>query len=89
MNRLLLAAGFSPPTTEQLTWAWGSSGEVLSQPKAQLYLNTANPGEVRDQVTTWPSTGGTPYGTCDGGNTMACSCDSRPGRCSRSSAGVR
>jgi len=57
----------------QLTWAWGSSGAVLSQPRAQLYLNTANPGEVRTQVTTWPKTGSTPYGACDGSNSDACS----------------
>ena len=57
----------------QLTWAWGSSGVVPTQPRAQLYLNTANPGEVRAQVTTWPTTGQTPYGACDGGNSAACS----------------
>jgi hypothetical protein len=28
---------------------------------------------VRDQVTTWPASGATPYGTCDGENTLACS----------------
>ena len=38
------------------TWAWESTGAVPAQPRAQLYLNTANPGEVRDQVTTWPTT---------------------------------
>jgi hypothetical protein len=68
-----LSTRTNPCLTDQLTWAWGSSGVVLSQPKAQLYLNTANPGEIRDQVTTWPSSGGTPYGTCDGANSMACS----------------
>jgi hypothetical protein len=57
----------------QLTWAWRSSGVMASQPKAQLYLNTANPGEVLDQVSTWPTAGGTPYGTCTGTNSMACS----------------
>ena len=57
----------------QLTWAWNSSGAVASQPKAQLYLNTANPGEIRNQVTTWPHSGNTPYGRCTGGNTHACS----------------
>jgi hypothetical protein len=58
---------------EQLTWAWRSSGVVVSQPKAQLYLNTANPGELLDQVVTWPTAGDTPYGTCAGTNSMACS----------------
>jgi hypothetical protein len=28
---------------------------------------------VRDQVSTWPTSGSTPYGSCDGGNTAACS----------------
>ena len=49
-----LSTRTNPCLTDQLTWAWGSSGVVLSQPKAQLYLNTANPGEILDQVTTWP-----------------------------------
>jgi hypothetical protein len=38
-----------------------------------LYLNTANPGELRELVSTWPTAGSTPYGDCDGGNDMACS----------------
>ncbi len=57
----------------QLAWAWNSSGAVAGQSRTQLYLNTANPGEVRTQVTTWPKTGTTPYGTCDGSNSHACS----------------
>lgn len=68
-----LATTANPCLGDQLTWAWASSGSVASQPKAQLYLNTANPGQVRDQVTTWPGTGATPYGSCTGGNTTACS----------------
>jgi hypothetical protein len=63
----------NPCLAAQLTWAWGSSGAVPGQPRAQLYLNTANPGEVRSQVTTWPTTGLTPYGSCDGSNSAACS----------------
>lgn len=59
--------------SQQLTWAWHSSGAVAAQPKAQLYLNTANPGQYIDQVSTWPTQGSTPYGQCDGTNTMACS----------------
>jgi hypothetical protein len=58
---------------EQLEWAADSTGAVGSQPEVQVYVNTANPGQVRDQVTTWPSATDSPYGTCDGGNTMACS----------------
>jgi hypothetical protein len=63
----------NPCLSTQLAWAWKSNGSVSGQPKAQLYLNTANPGEVRQQVTTWPTTGSTPYGTCDGSNSEACS----------------
>jgi len=63
----------NPCLAAQLTWAWGASGAVLAQPRAQLYLNTANPGELRTQVTTWPTAGSTPYGACDGGNSAACS----------------
>jgi hypothetical protein len=57
----------------QLKWAAASTGAVASQPKVQLYVNTANPGEIIDQVTTWPTSGDTPYGTCDGTNSRACS----------------
>lgn len=68
-----LSTRANPCLSAELAWAWGSSGAVPAQPRAQVYLNTANPGEVRDQVTTWPSAGGTPYGDCDGTNSAACS----------------
>jgi len=68
-----LSTRSNPCLAAQLTWAWGSSGDVLAQPRAQLYLNTANPGEVRTQVTTWPTAGTTPYGSCAGDNSAACS----------------
>jgi hypothetical protein len=68
-----LATTANPCLSSQLQWAAGSTGAVASQPKTQLYLNTANPGEIRTQVTTWPKAGATPYGTCTGGNTTACS----------------
>jgi hypothetical protein len=64
----------------QLAWAKGSkTGSV--QPKVQLYVNTANPGEVISQITTWPTsnvdktgfTTANPYGSCIGGNDQACS----------------
>lgn len=61
----------------QLSWANGRSGAIASQDKVQLYVNTANPGEVINQVTTWPTSNtapiANPYGTCDGTNTTACS----------------
>lgn len=63
----------NPCLAEQLEWAWGSNGSVPAQPVAQLYLNTANPGQVLGLVSTWPSDGETPYGECEGGNTPACS----------------
>jgi hypothetical protein len=68
-----LATTANPCLAAQLSWAAQSTGAVAAQPKAQLYLNTANPGEIRSQVTTWPKAGATPYGTCTGGNTTACS----------------
>jgi hypothetical protein len=68
-----LSTKANPCLSAQLTWAWGSSGAVRSQPRAQLYLNTANPGQVLSQVSTWPTTGSTPYGTCQGTNSMSCS----------------
>ena len=63
----------NPCLNTQLTWAWNSSGAARLQPKAQLYLNTANPGDTIDLVTTWPTSGSTPYGTCTGTRTSACS----------------
>src|SRR4051794_15821221 len=68
-----LSTRANPCLADQLAWAAQSSGVVAAQPKAQLYLNTANPGEVRNQITTWPSSGATPYGSCDGANSQACS----------------
>jgi hypothetical protein len=63
----------NPCLSAQLRWAAGSSGAVAAQPKVQLYVNTANPGQVIDQVSTWPTTGQNRYGTCDGSNSAACS----------------
>jgi hypothetical protein len=68
-----LSTRANPCLAAQLSWAWGSSGAVPEQPRAQLYLNTANPGELRTQVTTWPERGATPYGSCTGSNSTACS----------------
>lgn len=74
------AANTNPCLAEQLVWA-NKSKTGSAQPKVQLYVNTANPGEVISQITTWPSsntdkTGYTttnPYGTCSGANDKACS----------------
>lgn len=65
---------------QQLKWA--NTAKIGSkQPRVQLYVNTANPGEVISQITTWPTsntdkTGFTPtnpYGICTGLNDNACS----------------
>jgi hypothetical protein len=68
-----LSTKANPCLATQLRWAARSNGSVTTQPKAQLYLNTANPGELRAQVATWPKAGSTPYGSCAGGNDQACS----------------
>ena len=64
----------NPCLAEQLSWAAEeTTGEIASQPRLQLYVNTANPGQVRALVTTWPTRGRTPYGRCEGDNSRACS----------------
>jgi hypothetical protein len=68
-----LSTKANPCLAAQLRWAARSNGSVTTQPKAQLYLNTANPGELRTQITTWPRAGSTPYGRCAGANDQACS----------------
>jgi hypothetical protein len=52
-------------------WAWAqTSTAATSQPPAQLYVNTGNPGDVLAQynVTDWPTSSvpDDPYGTCSG-----------------------
>lgn len=69
-----LATTMNSCLAAQLQWAWNSTG-TSALPKANVYLNTANPGQIRKQVTTWPtsSLSSDPYGTCKGGNDTACS----------------
>lgn len=75
-----LATTTNPCLATQLAWA-NKSLTGSNQPKVQAYVNTANPGEVINQITTWPtsnvdSTGTTTansYGTCAGQNDAACS----------------
>ncbi len=63
---------------EEISWAELSSG-ASRQPKASLYVNTADPGN--HDIADWPASnyapsGGSrvddPYGTCGGGNNQAC-----------------
>lgn len=58
---------------QQLEWADDVTDSDGGQPAVQVYLNTANPGELRRLVTTWPTDGVTPYGECTGDNSTACS----------------
>ncbi len=63
--------------SSELTWANKSVGGI-NQVKAQLYVNTANPGGLN--TPSWPKNNidpsGTltsnPYGTCDGSDSLAC-----------------
>ena len=74
----------STPNTclaDQLGWA-NTAKSGSNQSRFQLYVNTANPGEVIAQINTWPTTAydlngslpNNPYGnTCAGQNDRACS----------------
>jgi hypothetical protein len=73
-----LANTTNPCLAAEIAWAQTSSG-TTSQPKASLYVNTANPGNLG--VADWPTnnidpvTGNPvtdPYGTCAGGDNQAC-----------------
>jgi hypothetical protein len=73
-----LANTSNPCLAAEIAWAKASSGGT-SQPKAALYVNTANPGSRK--VADWPSNNkadGTghhvndPYGTCAGQYNQAC-----------------
>lgn len=66
---------------DQLAWANQAKGGT-AQPKIQLYVNTANPGELISQINTWPNSAtdlngnvpANPYGNgCVGQNDEACS----------------
>lgn len=76
-----LASGTNPCLAQQLVWAAGSRGGT-TQPRTQLYVNTANPGKAfKDDPslprTTWPTANVDPdgepvavparYGICGGG----------------------
>lgn len=70
----------NPCLSAQLAWA-NMAKTGSTQARVQLYVNTANPGEVIDQITTWPTSNvdsfgvatANPYGSCDGLNDAACS----------------
>lgn len=73
-----LANTTNPCLAAEITWAQGSAGGT-SQPKASLYVNTADPGNLG--VADWPVNNtdpvtGTPvadpYGSCAGTDDQAC-----------------
>ncbi|HET9719620.1 MAG TPA: hypothetical protein VFP55_06050 [Solirubrobacteraceae bacterium] len=66
-----LANDANPCLGSELKWALDSAG-LSNQPNASLYINTADPGPAPG-VTDWPGSGSSPYGTCGGGWTEACS----------------
>lgn len=52
------AASTNPCLADQLRWAFAATTETpAEEPRVQLYVNTANPGEVLQEytVTTWPT----------------------------------
>ena len=68
----------NPCVADEISWAQLSSGGG-QQPKAALYVNTADPGN--HGISDWPSSNTDPlygfrvwdpYGTCRGGNSQAC-----------------
>lgn len=72
----------NPCFASELAWAEKSSG-TTHQPKATLYVNTANPGDTTPTVADWPTSNFNitepnvvaidPYGTCNGADDTACS----------------
>lgn len=73
-----LANTTNPCFADQLRWAQGIPASGTSQPVAQLYVNTANPGK---QGAWWPKSNTTldqgpvpsnPYGRCTGKPDAAC-----------------
>lgn len=57
--------------SSELGWALAAPG-LTNQPSASLYINTANPGPAPG-VSDWPTSGTSPYGSCDGSWSTACS----------------
>ena len=53
-------------TQTELYWAVTVPSGVTAQPRASLYVNTADPGNMYDgtPIADWPTSGSSPYGTC-------------------------
>jgi hypothetical protein len=77
-----LANGTNGCFASELAWANGSGGNTV-QPRAALYVNTGNPGDVKNSISDWPMNNNdvltglpvndTLYGQCSGNNDQACS----------------
>jgi hypothetical protein len=55
-------------TQSELYWAASSSSGTTSQPRASLYVNTADPGNIHEEepIGDWPTEGEAPeYGKCE------------------------
>ena len=53
-------------STSELYWTVATSSGATTQPKASLYVNTADPGNTSNgqPIADWPKSGSTPYGDC-------------------------
>lgn len=60
------SAPYPNDSQSELSWALGTSSGASTQPRASLYVNTADPGNASTGVlqADWPTSGSTPYGTC-------------------------
>jgi hypothetical protein len=60
------SASYPSYRQSELYWAVSAATGASSQPKASLYVNTADPGNVYNGklIADWPTSGSTPYGTC-------------------------
>ena len=63
------SASYPSDNQSELYWAEATSSGVTAEPRASVYVNTADPG---DAVADWPTSGSSPFGPCRGGNTEAC-----------------
>jgi len=60
------STSYPAPSQSQLYWALASTTGGTSQPKASIYVNTGDPGNVYNgtAIADWPTSGSTPYGDC-------------------------
>jgi hypothetical protein len=74
----------------ELYWAVSASVGSAAQPKASLYVNTSDPGDVFNGslITDWPSSGNSPYGACTTTTVMTSSGPSTAGANSNACAWV-